>query len=95
MDLPELATYVQVSKAAKKKAKRQQKAAMQLTASKEASPALSSVMAGASSAPVTTSGAQLQVCPLTNLALIISCASANHCSACVLRGGYMLVFCSK
>ncbi len=72
---------LQVSKAATKKAKKQQKAAMQLTASKEASPPdVSSAMDGASSAPATTSGAQLQVCPLTNLALIISCASAGHCS---------------
>ena len=79
--LHEVATYVQVSKAANKKVKRQQKA-VQLAAKEEASAAASSPV-GTSSAPATTSGAELQVCPLTNLALIISCASANHCSACV------------
>ncbi len=83
---------LQMTKGQRKKAKKQQKAVVQLTQSMPAAP---SAMEGTSSAPATTSGAELQVCPLTNLALIISCASANHCSACVLRGGYMLVFCSK
>jgi len=80
--LHEVATYVQVSKAAKKKAKRQQKAAMQLTAIEEASAAAPSPMEGTSSAPAATSGAELQVCPLTNLSLILSCAFAGHCSVC-------------
>jgi len=66
-----------MSKAAKKKAKKQRKAAMQLTETPEAP----SPMNGASSAPATISGAELQVCPLTNLALNMSCAFADRCSA--------------
>jgi len=69
---------MQLTKGQKKKAKRQQKAAMQLTGS---SPEAPSPMDGASSAPATTSGAELQVCPLSNFALIIPCASADCFSA--------------
>ena len=57
---------LQMTKSQKKKAKKQQEAAMQLT---ESSPEVLSPMEGASSAPTTTSGAELQVCPLINLLL--------------------------
>jgi len=69
-----------MSKAAKKKAKKQRKAAMQVTAVTKTSPEAPSPVDHASSASSRTSGAELQVCPLTNLALIISCASVDRCS---------------
>ena len=71
---------LQMTKGQRKKAKKQQKAVVQLT---ESMPAAPSPMDAASSAPATTSGAELQVCPLTNFALDISCASAKRCSAYV------------
>ena len=71
---------LQITKGQRKKAKKQQKAVVQLT---ESTPAAPSPMDGASSAPATTSGAELQVCPLTNFALIIVCAFAGHISAYV------------
>jgi hypothetical protein len=57
---------LQMTKSQRKKAKKQQKAAMQLTQSSLDSP---STRDCASSAPTTTSGAELQVCPLINLLL--------------------------
>ena len=86
---------LQMTKSQRKKAKKQQKAAMQLTQSSPNSP---STRDGASSASTTTSGAELQVCPLTNLLLtslrdlllhlntvldveqILSCVSVRHAS---------------
>ena len=59
---------LQMTKSQRKKAKKQQKAVVQLT---ESSPEALAPMEGASSAPATTSGAELQVCPLCNLALIV------------------------
>ncbi|KAL0052146.1 hypothetical protein WJX82_008512 [Trebouxia sp. C0006] len=68
-DLDETAAQPQVlqmSKAAKKKAKKQRKAAMQITAVTEASPEAPSPMAGASSAPAPTSGTDLQVSSISS-----------------------------
>ena len=69
---------MQLTKSQKKKAKKQQKPAVQLT---ESSLDVPSAMDAASSAPGPTLGAELQVCPLSNLALITSCASAECLSA--------------
>ena len=55
---------LQISKSQKKKAKKQQKAAMQLA---ESAPEALSPMDGASPALASTSGAELQVCSLTTL----------------------------
>ena len=69
---------LQMTKGQRKTAKKQQNAVVQLTESTPASP-----MDGASSVPATTSGAELQVCPLTNFALIMVYAFADHISAYV------------
>ena len=51
---------LQMTKGQRKKAKKQQRAVVQLT---DSTPAAASAMGGASLAPATTSGAELQVCP--------------------------------
>ncbi len=65
----EMAAMLQMTKGQRKKAKKQQKAAMQLT---QSSPDLSSPTHSASSAPAPASGAHLQVCPPTNSALCLA-----------------------
>ena len=73
---------LQMSKSQKKKANKQQKAAMQLA---ESPPEALSPMDGANPAPASTSGAELQVCSLTNFArsyLALLLVAAQHVAQC-------------
>ena len=82
---------LQLTKTQRKRANRQQKAAMQLSGSSPDSP---SPMANASSAPAPTSGAQLQVCPLTNPTLIISCALNAYQHMCASKAYQHMCACA-